>query len=525
MSCYIIGIGGTGHRVINSFIPLAAAGLIDAEKVNILMIDAEDGNGNYALTEDCIYNYMDVKESIGNSTTFFRTELVPVLYNKRKGFPGYLNWSPMAVEDSSGKKSSSKDYFLRRLFNYDYFDSNPRMLMEFLYSSDEMEQQLDKGFYGHPSIGSAIMAKSIKSENPIWNSILECMKGEAANEEVKVMIVGSIFGGTGASGMPVVSTILKNYINSSNLKLGGLLLLPYFKFKKNESEKEVGLKPDSEKFMAKTKSALLYYNSQNYLNIFDYIYTLGDDYEQMSEEEYNSGGAKQQNKANIVELYAALGIAHFLNRELSNRGRDEDKGLHLTTRMKDCDTSKYTWDGLKCMLGQDCIRNSLSQLLRFSVVYSKSYYHGINFVLNHKKDYRGEPWYVSFFKDADGKEDTRKLLDRNSTSLYNFCGKMIEYFKQVHIYQYSDDTGGKFNLSQNIQLFNYAYYDLFNMKYDSNKDINNFEKLVFGSENGKNRAGKINSQICSINYALQKVKRQEPFGDFVEELYKYCVLS
>src|SRR5207302_1604172 len=102
---------------------------------------------------------------------------------------------------------------------------------------------LEFGFRGHPSIGAAVMAAAVKlgGEEP-WASLRDQISLDVgAGEGAKVMLFGSIFGGTGASGVPTIARLVKNEFSSQlrnkPFKIGSVLMLPYFSFDPVKSER------------------------------------------------------------------------------------------------------------------------------------------------------------------------------------------------------------------------------------------------------------------------------------------------
>ena len=68
----------------------------------------------------------------------------------------------------------------------------------------EKETPLQEGFRGHPSIGSAVMAKMVDlQEDETWREFRKNISND--DGEAKVFLAGSIFGGTGASGFPTIA--------------------------------------------------------------------------------------------------------------------------------------------------------------------------------------------------------------------------------------------------------------------------------------------------------------------------------
>ena len=79
-----------------------------------------------------------------------------------------------------------------------------RISFEVLYSEKERTTQLHEGFRGHPSIGAAVMAQTVLGGGEPWKTFNSKV---AKDPNPKIFLAGSIFGGTGASGLPDYSTV------------------------------------------------------------------------------------------------------------------------------------------------------------------------------------------------------------------------------------------------------------------------------------------------------------------------------
>jgi hypothetical protein len=71
-----------------------------------------------------------------------------------------------------------------------------------MYSVEEQNVSLDKGFYGHPAIGATLFKKVMNDDKE--NLMKKVTAGEHRIDdfESRVFIFGSIFGGTGAAILP-----------------------------------------------------------------------------------------------------------------------------------------------------------------------------------------------------------------------------------------------------------------------------------------------------------------------------------
>lgn len=166
---------------------------------------------------------------------------------------------------------------------------------------------MDVGFKGNPNIGSIVLNQIVDS-----NDFMDFANNFESGD--KIFIISSIFGGTGASGFPLLLKTLRKgntFPNNdiiNNAEIGAITILPYFKLKNNE-ESEI----DSSTFISKTKSALAYYeNNISKNNSIDALYYLADDVSNTYEN--NEGGSTQQNDAHLIEFLAATAIVDFSNK-------------------------------------------------------------------------------------------------------------------------------------------------------------------------------------------------------------------
>jgi len=195
-------------------------------------------------------------------------------------------------------------------------DKASQAMMRMLFSEKNLRSSMDVGFKGNPNIGSIVLNQIVDS-NDFQNFANNFESGD------KVFIISSIFGGTGASGFPLLLKTLRTGTNFPNndlinhAEIGAITILPYFKLK-NDDESEI----DSSTFISKTKSALAYYeNNISKNNSIDALYFLADDVTNTYEN--HEGGSAQQNDAHLVEFLAATAIVDFSNKQHANTSNKE----------------------------------------------------------------------------------------------------------------------------------------------------------------------------------------------------------
>lgn len=312
---FIFAIGGTGERVMRSVTMLMAAGVpaFDNYEIYPIIIDYDDKNAD---KERCVKLLMDYKK-IHNAAFMRHTASSDDKGMKNHFFASYVRDLTRTGEDGGNFtfpfKPSVPNMKFRDYIGYDNI-SGPLMLthelLQSLYDESnrpdtELNLDMTVGFKGNPNIGSVVFHDL--ASHPTFKKFIGIY--QPANND-KVMIIGSIFGGTGASGIPEIASAI-NAVHP-NADIATLLVLPYFA----PAEKEDGAIKAS-RFYSKTKAALSFYESSTIKQNFNKIYYVGDF--NPTTVAYSEGGKDQQNNANVVELIAALMVEHYI----SNRGKGD----------------------------------------------------------------------------------------------------------------------------------------------------------------------------------------------------------
>ena len=311
---YVFAIGGSGSRVLRSLTMLMASGVGTSNEVVPIIIDPDTPNGERVRTEELLRLYESIRaelsfnESIKNR--FFSTELASINKNGVYTIPihgtsgiAYENW-----------------------LNLNTMSPENQALARMLFSNANLSSKMDVGFKGNPNIGSVVLNQLTKQRGDFNTFETNFVKGD------KVFIISSIFGGTGASGFPL---LLKTFRTSTNKALaqapiGAVSLLPYFNLKDNPKS---SIKADS--FITKAKAALNYYEKNVTGNkTLDDMYYLGDD---ISSKSYDNcdGGDEQQNDAHVIELLAALSILDFDSKQINIEAKARATNFHEFGLMTD----------------------------------------------------------------------------------------------------------------------------------------------------------------------------------------------
>ncbi len=390
MAYYFISIGGSGAKVLEALTHLCVAGAMPTrEDLNILAIDPDSGNGNLERSGSALNQFIKFQNlSVGNDTPLFKTKMTLI-----KPLP----WNPIEIDKT-----------LDDLIGFQiYKNSALGSLYEVLYTRRERNTKLNEGFRGHPSIGAAVLAKKYTlrdNRNTQWTDFIQKIKQDTNNGgEIKIFFAGSVFGGTGASGIPTIARLLRNDLSKNDdnsgvrkiISIGGAFILPYFSFTPPADNDK--LFAHSENFLTNTKAALKYYAQRD--NVFNAMYFLGDSHVTHFKR-FSIGAATQKNDAHIVDFYGALAAIDFFNQPADN------------SRVYNCifhgDNDKFSWSdfpALEEIENGDAknfdLRKRFAKFARFIF----AYVHFIKPVLRGLasgdiKDYQ-YPWYVDYFKDID----------------------------------------------------------------------------------------------------------------------------
>jgi hypothetical protein len=298
---FVFAIGGTGSRVVKALVMLLASGvqINNTETIVPIIIDPDSANGDLTRTVEILKSYKEIRDkSFSDKSDFFKTKLSSL---DELGDGGYVS-DNFKFDIDGVKEQLFKDFI-----GYSELDKNNRAFASLLFSKTNLNANMEVGFKGNPNIGSVVLNKFKDSET---------FRKFASNfeEDDRVFIISSIFGGTGAAGFPV---ILKNIRDAKyplprhhilqNAKIGAVTILPYFSIDKSENTTI-----DSNTFIAKTKAALSYYATNvSGNNSVNALYYAGDNV--TNEQKGADGASEQQNKAHFIELTAALSIIDFMS--------------------------------------------------------------------------------------------------------------------------------------------------------------------------------------------------------------------
>lgn len=323
---YLIAAGGTGALCASAFIHMAAAGCAESHTVyHVLLIDKDKQSDAMTSCQNLLSNYNDLRRQMGKKAdtlilpeirihTWNFTEEILDEYQKQTG-KGPAAMANLTLQELL---NSGKDPIIQQL-------------LDTMYSPEELNTNLEKGFYGHPNIGAPVfdyvrerfLAPKVTFANGrvANNTFMESLIATLEKDKAYVYLLGSLFGGTGATVIPNVVLALRTLKHGmTNLVLGAAVLMPYFRLPACPAyslEAIAKVSPSDRKFESQTKEALYYYDESHLLDNMMNLMLIGTSQLDVTSEMYARGGSQTQH-FHMVHMLAATSVIRFFADELGS---------------------------------------------------------------------------------------------------------------------------------------------------------------------------------------------------------------
>lgn len=340
MRLFVFAIGGTGSRVLTSLVFQLAAGAKfkdsdgnDIKNLSIVPIIVDPHATNAGLNQlnkllryyreihKKIYQGRAENENARNGFFATRIESLKEAYQGEKNITDTFFYNMRTVSDKS-----FSEYIDRHSL-----EEQDKCMVDMLFSKSELLKSMGEGFYGSPNKGCVALNEFVKSQD--FNIFKQAFSYDKEPQNCdKIFVIGSIHGGTGAAGLPLIVSSIRNLYSPKNRDITGndavamapigvLAVMPYFKvaFNKDSDINE-------NDWIPKIKSALKYYDTS--LNRFiNRIYYISDP-QGTSAFENDSGRNEQKgNKAHVVEYIGATAMFDFLQKNNDNLGVEDKDGI------------------------------------------------------------------------------------------------------------------------------------------------------------------------------------------------------
>jgi hypothetical protein len=431
MQLFAIGVGGSGAKCLEALTHLHACGLLrdtngSPVRLGTFLVEPDQQSTLLTRAETAIERYRKMHSLLNKKTkSFAQGEL-----------RHYGTWSPLSSATGAIRLDQ---VFARPVLRTQA--GGLSSLFDCLFPPEEQSADLGVGFRGRPPIGAAVMSRinlASEAQTGQWQQMLGDVKAATGGGETTILhLFGSVFGGTGAAGVPTIGQMLKNWLQDEKLRsvrVYASLLLPYFDFE-GQGEEDTGVHAEARNFQLNTDAALQHLSARGQ-HCFDHVYLIGSDIK--ARYGFSIGGRSQENAAHLVELFAALGARHGLN------PTDENGYAYVISR-----TGKHqiVWNDIP---DNETVGTALARGARFAVAWLNNF----SFELDRAQTMTmhsflsGAPWSRQFFQPSgqdNGSQGGRPSI-RNPDEL-NLKAAIDAYSETLlqWLHQLSANTGSGFN--------------------------------------------------------------------------------
>jgi hypothetical protein len=427
MRLFVFAIGGTGSKVLTQFVMMLAAGVrpLDATgkpfSVVPIIIDPHVDNEGLQQVDKLLTCYRNIRKRIYENERDDTQE-------------GFFSVKVETLKDTGGNEGSDSDdkFYLRddalsdsefsEFIGLNGMTVDDSDFCHLIFSKEELETKMAEGFYGSPNIGCVALRDFVHSQD--FKNICDRFNMENGD---RMFFIGSLFGGTGAAGLPLLISSIRSLVGDVSTKpvkspIGALMMLPYFSIKKDENAQI-----DQADWVIKTKSALSYYekNLDKYINA---IYYVNDNLGSTPYDHDDGKDNQKANKAHIAEFCGALSLFDFAGIAMDKLDYG-DKGV----KDSDCHYNGYSFKSIadKPSFSFKYLPPNTNKLIMKPFM---KFYIMENFMKNSLKSYSNKPfakqlgsvlnmtgddYLMRFFKEFDQFFNEMKEQDNRKLNLFN----------------------------------------------------------------------------------------------------------
>lgn len=389
---FVFCIGGTGLRVMKSAIMLMAAGMkTNGYEICPIVIDPHEQLEEKKKLDLLINDYIDVYNKVVGKTEVDKDQHNPL--------DGFFCTSIKRYYEYDGKQNDTSSSLADNRTLRDFLDVGcipandiNSFLVQSILSESNLNNPLSVGFKGNPNVGTIVLGNLIEGQD-WWEAFQRLFK-----DGDRVFIISSIFGGTGASGFPLMLNKIRDCEGHPMVKkafVGAVTVFPYFSLEDpSTSRSDI----DSANFITKTKAALAYYEKN--VNP-DYLYYVGDISHQAA---YDNNETEQKDYAHFIEMVAATALFDFLkNRTKQTRPQYMSRAIEKDKEVLDLESLGNGYKEEVRLIANIKLLNLLMEVLKDERFFPLKKTHGFN-----KKFYNGD----------------FKVLDK-------FMGKFNEWYEEI----------------------------------------------------------------------------------------------
>lgn len=444
---YLIAIGGTGSRCLEAVIYLAAAGIFK-NPLHVLIIDPDQNNGNSVKARTLVtqYHALHLARQPQNAEAkgwFGGTKLPsPQLFQPSLNVKGATSTEQHGIFWHNPNPAQRR---FGEVIQYQAQEEELKSFLNLFYEPTDLEMVLDVGYRGRTNVGAVALKQDLEGSSGIANyglrEFLENLNIDLQAGEARVFVMGSVFGGTGAAGMPTIPKLISSLPgdvisadNRSRLRYGCAMMTPYFSFPKGVSSSS-GPTTDSARHAVATQAALLHY--ARVPPGYHHIYFIGAPARPQTNTANVVGGQNQANAPHYAELIAALAAWQFFALE---RVPASDQQLHFADSVRNKTDIGVSWETLPVDAKNTSSREEFKRRLTIFATMAFFYKNFLYERFLQGEEYEQTNWYKDNFAGLNLDEEKEPLK-----YLYEFSKSYLDWLAGV------GETGQK----EHTRLFNW----------------------------------------------------------------------
>lgn len=356
MKHVFIAVGGSGTKVAESLVRLLAVGfpthsengyLTSAgDKLEIWRIDPDLSAGAVVDLKECLQDYKRLQSSLSDGN---EADSVASSHWAMDVETNVRDLNPLELPNAEENEIKT----LAGILDSGRAAKNSASLLAPFYEPKDLEVWINRGFYQKPFIGAAVMSVFARSlEDDSTPAGKRAGLTAFSNTPTNFFLCGSLHGGTGACGVPVMAQFLNRRKNDNpgwGWRVGGCLLAPFVKppmppfspLREGESiddadinllieihgnapafqdltpeEKRelvrqilLGFYADPDDMEARARQGLTFYKDHS-ADYFDELYLVGKPSPNQLRT-WSNGGKSQRNPLNSADTVAAIAALNF----------------------------------------------------------------------------------------------------------------------------------------------------------------------------------------------------------------------
>lgn len=207
MKRYVLLVGGTGARLADALLVAASAGAFPKEELHVLLADTDRrGVRSAGLVAAKMADYARVHQAMQGAEGPFRTAMA------------FSAWPENLPGDAS------------TIAQFTAGSETDALLCQALFDQGAAELDLHEGFHGRRMLGQVTYAGLLHEADQDHDDPLSCLVDEMSaasreGEEVRVVLAGSVCGGTGAAGISSLTRYIRER-TENKANIGAILLGP-----------------------------------------------------------------------------------------------------------------------------------------------------------------------------------------------------------------------------------------------------------------------------------------------------------